>query len=244
MTNATGAPDETEVRRRGSWFGRVRLLLLAAVVVLAAGAPFWAPLLFRQLSFFRVRRVEIIGARYVSVNDILQRLRVDTTASVWDPMQPFAARLASHPQIRHVRVHRKLPGTLVVEIDESPPIALVPGNDGFLAYDARGVALPLDLARTPVDAPVLSRRDVGALRLLGVLRNEAPALYDRVSEVRVAGADELVLDLAGTPVRTMRDVTASRLADVEPVEADLARRGLRAAEIDLRYRDQVIARLP
>ena len=223
---------------------RVRLVLGAAIAVLALGAPFWGPLLFRQLSFFRVRRIEIIGARYVSVSDILERLHVDTTASVWDPTEPLVARLASHPQLRHVTVRRKLPGTLVVEVEENPPVALVPGTDGFHAYDARGVALPMDLARTPVDAPVLARRDVGVLRFLGDLRKEAPAIYDRVSEVRVAGADELVLDLAGTPVRAMRDVTAARLADVEPVEEDLARRGLHAAEIDLRYRDQVIARLP
>jgi cell division protein FtsQ len=42
----------------------------------------------------------------------------------------------------------------------------------------------------------------------------------------------------------MRDVSAARLAEIDPVEDDLTRRGLRAAEIDLRYRDQVIARLP
>jgi cell division protein FtsQ len=239
--------DETRVERapEPSWSrARVRLSLAAALLVLVLGAPFWGPLLLRQLSFFRVRRVEIIGARYVPVNDILERLHVDTTASVWEPMKPFEARLASHPQLRHVSVRRKLPGTLVVEVEENPPVALVAGSDGFRAYDARGVALPVDLARTPIDAPVLTRRDLGVLRLLGALRNEAPAIYDRVSEVRVAGADELVLDVAGTPVRTMRDVSAARLADVEPVEEDLARRGLRAAEIDLRYRDQVIARLP
>jgi cell division protein FtsQ len=240
----TGEVRDTGARERVWSRTRVRLAFAGAILLLAAGAPFWAPLLFRQLSFFRVRRVEIIGARYVPISDILERLHVDTSASVWDPTQPLVARLASHPQLRRVRVHRKLPGTIVVEIEENPPVALIPSNDGFHAYDARGVALPVDLARTPVDAPVLTRRDVGVLRLLGDLRNEAPAIYDRVSEVRVAGEDELVLDLAGTPVRTMRDVTAARLADVEPVEEDLAHRGLHPAEIDLRYRDQVIARLP
>ena len=234
----------TDDAKRGWSAARVRLTIAAAIVVLALGAPFWGTLFLRQLSFFRVRRVEIIGARYVPVADILARLRVDTTASVWDPTKPLEARLASHPQLKRVSVRRKLPGTLVVEVEESPPVALVAGNDGFRAYDARGVELPVDLARTPIDAPVLARRDLAVLRLLGDLRNEAPAIYDRVSEVRVAGADELVLDVAGTPVRAMRDVPAARLADVEPVEEDLARRGLRAAEIDLRYRDQVIARLP
>jgi cell division protein FtsQ len=146
--------------------------------------------------------------------------------------------------VRRVSVRRKLPGTLVVEVEENLPIALVPANDGLHAYDARGTLLPIDLARTPIDAPIVARRDIGLLALLGVLRNEAPALYDRVSEIRIAGPDEVLLEFSGTPVRAMRDVTAARLAEIEPVQEDLARRGLRAAEIDLRYRDQVIARLP
>jgi cell division protein FtsQ len=223
---------------------RVRLALLGIVLLLAAGAPFWGPLLLRHLAFFRVRKVEIIGARYVSVGEIVDRLHVDTTVSIWDPTAPLAARLASHPQLQRVSVRRKLPGTLVVDIDENLPVALVPTTDGLRAYDARGTLLPIDLARTPIDAPIVPRRDVGLLRLLGVLRNEAPALYDRVSEVRIAGPDEVLFELSGTPVRAMRDVTPARLAEIESVEQDLTRRGLRAAEIDLRYRDQVIARLP
>jgi len=137
-----------------------------------------------------------------------------------------------------------LPGTLVVDIDENLPVALVPTNDGLRAYDSRGTLLPIDLARTPIDAPIVPRRDVGLLKLLGVLRNEAPALYDRVSEIRIAGPDEVLIEFSGTPIRAMRDVSAARLAEIDPVQEDLTRRGLHAAEIDLRYRDQVIARLP
>jgi cell division protein FtsQ len=218
--------------------------LIAVGLVLLAGAPFWGPLLLRQLSFFRVRKVEIIGARYVSVGEVVDRLRVDTNASIWDPTGPLVARLASHPQFRRVSVRRKLPGTLVVDVDENLPVALVAANDGVKAYDARGVALPIDLARTPIDAPILPRRDLGMLRFLGLLRAEAPALYDRVSEIRVIAADEVLIELDGTPVRAMRDVSTARLAEIDPVEEDLARRGLHAAELDLRYKDQVIARLP
>lgn len=224
--------------------GRVRLALAGVAVILLLGAPFWGPLVLRQLSFFRVRKVEIIGARYVPVSDIMDRLHVDTTASVWDPTGPLVSRLASHPQLHTVTVRRKLPGTLVVEVQENPPIALVATSDGLRAYDARGTLLPIDLARTPIDAPVLPRRDVELLHLLNVLRNEAPALYDRLSEIRITAPDEVVFQMGGTPVRAMRDVSPARLAEITPVEDDLARRGLHAAEIDLRYRDQVIARLP
>src|SRR5204862_6962806 len=118
MTN-----DGPPVAESGWSTTRVRLTLAAVVLLLLLGAPFWGPLLLRQLSFFRVRKVEIVGARYVSVGDILDRLHVDTTASVWDPTAPLTARLVSHPQLRHVSVRRKLPGTLVVDVDEKPPVA-------------------------------------------------------------------------------------------------------------------------
>jgi len=221
----------------------VRLSLIGIVVVLVLGAPFWGPLLLRRLAFFRVHRVEILGARYVAPRDILTRLHVDTMASVWDPTGPLAVRVARHPEIQSAVVHRKLPGTLVIEIVERVPIALVAATGGFRVYDERGVALPIDPARVPIDLPVLIERDTTALRLLGAMRVGRPSLYERVSAVRRAGRDELILQLKTEPVRVMQDVTLERLADIDPVEADLGRKQLRVAEIDLRYRDQVIARL-
>ena len=44
-------------------------------------------------------------------------------------------------------------------------------------------------------------------------------------------------------VRALLGVSVSRLADIFPVESDLLRRRANVAELDLRYRDQVIARL-
>jgi cell division protein FtsQ len=76
------------------------------------------------------------------------------------------------------------------------------------------------------------------------MQREAPALYAKLSSVRSTGGDEIVLQIADLTVRAMTTVTLARLADIDPVERDLARRQLRPAELDLRYRDQVIARLP
>jgi cell division protein FtsQ len=238
----TSEPTPT-VRARGIRQPAVRLSLIGMAVVLLLGSPFWGPLLLRRLAFFRVHRVEIIGARYVAPRDILSRLHVDTMASVWDPTGPLAARVAGHPEIARAVVRRKLPGTLVIEIVERVPVALVPATGGFRVYDERGVALPIDPARVPVDVPVLMERDTAVLRLLGAMRVGRPRLYERLSAVRRAGRDELILQLKTEPVRVMQDVTLDRLADIEPVEADLSRKQLRVAEIDLRYRDQVIARL-
>jgi cell division protein FtsQ len=220
---------------------------LAAVVVLALlVSPVWAPHVLRRLSFFRVRRVEILGTRYTSPSELLDRLKVDTTRSVWDPLDPLAARLRTHAQVESVTVTRRLPGTLIVQVRERHPVALVNSPAGLRAVDERGRRLPLDPSRTPVDAPVVTAapRDTMVYHLLGAMQREAPALYARLSSIRAAGADEIVLQIADLSVRAMTNVTLARLGDIEPVQRDLMRRQLRAAEIDLRYRDQVIARLP
>jgi len=220
-----------------------KLALAGIGLLLLAGSPFWSPLVMRRMAFFRVRRVEILGAHYIAPGDILSRIHVDTSASVWDPTAPIAARVFRHPGVQSVHVRRRLPGTLIVEITEHAPVALVAADGGLKVYDARGVALPVDPASVSVDAPVLMARDTTVLRLLGAMRQRMPSLYARVNTVKRAGRDELILQLKSAPVRAMQDVTLERLAEVEPVEADLSRKQLRVAEIDLRYRDQVIARL-
>ena len=226
------------------WRRRWRALSTVVVAVALLSSPWWGRRVARELDFFRVRRVEIIGARYLAPGEIVSRLRVDTLASVWDDPAPLERRVAGHPQVRNVTIERKLPGTLVVRVDENLPVALVPsGAQGFRAYDAEGRVLPLDPSRVAVDLPIVARRDTTIFRLLAEVRAGRPTLFARISEVRRTGRAELLLQLDTLPVRAMADVSVDRLDDIVPVETDLAKRRARVAELDLRFRDQVIARL-
>ncbi|MDH5234649.1 MAG: FtsQ-type POTRA domain-containing protein [Gemmatimonadota bacterium] len=235
---ATGAPERTPLVRR------LRRLSLAAAALAVLASPWWGRAILRRMDFFRVRRVEIEGARYVAPDEIVSRLRVDTTASVWDDASPLEARVREHPQVRDVRIGRRLPGTLVVRVTENPPVALVSSARGLVVTDATGDSLPVDPTRIDVDLPVLASRDTLLLRLLGEVRAQEPALFARLSEARRTPRGEVVLVFPEHRVLASADVTAQRLADLRPVELDLARRALRVAELDLRFRDQVIARLP
>jgi cell division protein FtsQ len=196
------------------------------------------------MDFFRVRRVEIEGARYAAPDEIVSRLRVDTTASVWDDVSPLEARVREHPQVREVRIRRKLPGTLVVVVTENPPVALVSGA-GRPRGDGRGGRLAAggshDDGRGPAGARVAGHAAAPAARGDAA---EDPALFARVSEARRTPRGDIVLVLPEHRVLASADVTVRRLGDVLPVELDLARRSLAVAELDLRFRDQVIARLP
>ena len=222
---------------------RLRIAAIATAAIIVIASPWWARFIASKLSFFRVRRVEIVGVRYVAPNDILARLRVDTTRSVWDDPTPLEQRVAAHPQVGSVSIRRKLPGTLVVSVVENMPIAMVSTEKGFLVFDERGRQLPLDPSRVAVDLPIAARRDTALFALLARVRAERPRLFARLSDVTRTSDREVLIHFEGLAVRAMLDVTPDRLAEIFPVEADLAKRQARVAELDLRFRDQVIARL-
>ena len=227
--------------RHGRRWRRVALLATALAVV--ATVPWWGPRVLAEMAFFRLRRVQVVGARYVRADSIVALLGVDTTRSLWDDTDELAKRVRTHPQVSDVEMARRMPGTLVVTITERVPVAFVPSARGLEPLDAGGRALPIDPSRINIDLPVLARRDTAVLRLLGELRERAPQLYERVSAARRVGRGEILLEIGTVSVRAMDDVSVDRLTDILPVEADLARRQARATELDLRYRDQVIARV-
>lgn len=226
------------------WRRRARRVGLVVAALALLASPWWGRALLRQMDFFRVRRVVIEGARYAAPDEIVSRLSVDTTMSVWDDVSPLEARVREHPQVREARIRRRLPGTLVVVVTETPPVALVSSARGLVVTDADGRPLPVDPTTIDVDLPVLARPDTVLLRLLGSVRAGDPALFARVSEAGRTPRGDVVLVLPEHRILARADVTVERLADVQPVELDLARRALKVAELDLRFRDQVIARLP
>jgi cell division septal protein FtsQ len=234
-------------------------IFLAGVIMAAAWGVRSAA---RQMAFFRVRSVEIRGIRYVQPNEVLSRLKVDTLMSLWDDLEPLRERVRHHPQVTGVTITRRLPGTLVVTIQENQPVALIQGPAGLVPYDSAGHVLPIDPARINLDLPIVATSDPVLLNLVGAIRYAVPRLFTRIEEVRRTGRDEILLTLSrsvaqfphaigdtaasrgGTlRVRIPLGLSVERLADIFPVENDLARRRIHVDELDLRYRDQVIARL-
>jgi cell division protein FtsQ len=215
-------------------------IVAGAIVLLAA--PLWGPRVLSHLSFFRVHNIELQGYRYVQPEDVVKRLRLDTTTSVWTDLAELEHRVETHPQVRTATIDRDLPGTLVVRITENSPIAYVETPGGLRPVDKDGRFLPIDPSRIAIDLPVLAKADTVLLHLLANVRSASPALFGEISDIRRTGGTDIALTLSSAQVRALASITAQRLADIIPVEADLARRKARVTELDLRFRDQVIAR--
>lgn len=246
-----------------------KLAALLLVILLLAPVSWLARRAASRMDFFQLRSVAVEGTRYLSPAAVIERLGVDTTRSVWDDTEPLAARVRSMPQVAQASIGRRLPGTLVVRIRENLPVALAPSPRGFELVDSAGIVLPIDPTMTDLDLPIAVQRDRAILSLLNETRAGNPMLYHRISEIAKDRSGALVLTLsplagvnstlasgdrgsggaddAFSPstfkVRAPMGVSVSRLADIFPVESDLMRRRANVAELDLRYRDQVIARL-
>lgn len=222
---------------------RIRRVLAVLGAAVALSSPWWGPAAMRPMAFFRLRHVEVRGTRYASPAEIAKALSIDTSRSLWDDTRVLERRVRALPHIRDVDVARRVPSTLVVTVEENVPVALAPSSTGYRAFDEEGRELAIDPSRTPIDLPVIARRDTTILRLLGEVRGSDPSLFARISEIRRNGKDELLVLLVSVPVRAMADVTLDQLAQIAPVEQDLSKRRARPVELDLRFKDQVIARI-
>ena len=237
----SGPMGEASSTRARRWRG-LRLVAGAFTALLVATSPWWGPMVLSRLAFFHVRRVEFEGVRYGRVAEFVALLRVDTLQSVWQPLPPLAARIRQHPLLADAVVARKLPGTLVIQVTERDPVALTPIDGRLEPVDGTQQVLPIDPVRAPLDVPIVVTPDSALLRFLSGLRQSAPALYARVITAEPVGREEFRLVLDSVRVRTRADVTVARFRDILPVEADLVRLRQSVAELDLRFRDQVIAR--
>ncbi|MEO7359983.1 MAG: FtsQ-type POTRA domain-containing protein [Gemmatimonadaceae bacterium] len=245
---ATKPPERPRWLR---WMLRVLFLVVAGAVV---STPWWGPQSLARLDYFRVRRVEFDGVRFVNPSELVAKLALDTTSSIWDDLDQYALRVAKHPMVQAVEVTRTLPSTVVLSIVERLPIALVSdsgtlgsgtlGSGTLDAVDATGHRLPIDPTRKNIDVPIVATADTAILRFLDALRADAPRLYERVVEVKRVNKREFWMQLKGITVRTNDDVTVGRLGDILRVEESLAQQNQHVVELDLRFQDQVIARTP
>ena len=173
---------------------------------LAFGAAIWfgMPRLLRQMSFFRIRRVELVGLEHLHAEQVLRDLKIPQRISVFDDARAIGRRARGLPGIHEAEVTRRWPGTLRITLQETEPIALVPQGLLLRLEDQSGRILPFDPTLDPPDLPVVRESDSLVTGLLARVRSVEPALFSRVSTAwRVQGA--LVLTAGGHRFRCRPD---------------------------------------
>jgi cell division protein FtsQ len=214
--------------------------LLAAIPV-AAGLLIWVtPKAARAIPLFRVRRVEVRGAQYLTAQEVASALRLGAKASIFDPAGPLERRIVAMDGVVGAVVSRRIPGALLVSITERNPVALTRAGGRLALVDRFGRVLPFDPSRGPADFPI-APVDSGVTALLERIREAEPELYRKVI---TATRDRATVVLETAQRRLLLRVGASsrEIESLAMVEAEVERRAMAVAELDGRFDGRVLAR--
>ena len=229
--------------------------LVPALVVGAAiggGAVAWAlgwvPFAWRELGWDTVDRIEVRGTGRLAAATVREWAGIPRAVGLWGiEAGPIVSRLEQRAWIESAAVHKRFPGTIVIDIKERIPAALARMGRGSVLIDRDGVVLePTLLDRGfPIVVGASEKRPEGLVTAAAVLegfRALAP------SELR---AEDLVVDvtLPTDPVVRLPDGSRVRFGQREygdkwrryvAVHQDLRGRASGARVVDLRFRDRVV----
>lgn len=214
------------------------LVVVGLMVAVAGAAPWW----LRAVPFFRVRRVELVGVRYLSPDRVLEALGLAQEQPLFAPLGDAMSRLRAVPGVVSAEVDRRLPGTVRVIVVERAPVALVSGDAGMVPLDCEARPLPYDPAATGMALPLVAAADARLTRALCVVRATDSTLYREVELVRRDGAQDLTLELGDQRVRLRGVPTTDEIRSVMAVRLYLAVNGPAMRELDARYAGGVVAR--
>lgn len=220
------------MKRRLLWVG-LGVLAVAGLFGLRAGA--------RKLPFFSVRRIELVGARYLTAAEVAAALGVRERASIFDDTGPWAERVKGLPGVLEARVGRRLPGTLRVTIREAEPVALAQRGNRLVLIGAAGQVLPFDPTRPAADLPI-APADSAVAGLLATIRESDPELYSRIQRAGRSERGGVAVDLDVGRVLFQSGAGPDEVEALSLVADLLTREGRTWRELDARFLPRIVVR--
>lgn len=197
---------------------------------------------------FAISRVRFVGLSHAAEEELLRKSGLSIGQNLFRADLARASRaIEAHPWVASARLERRLPSTVIASVVEHRPMALVQlGN--LYVLDDQGALFKRAAPEDALDLPLvtgLGRDDVARpetkLRLLLALQlvdawNAQGLTGAQLSELRLEEDSATLFSREGAGVQEIRlgrgDFPA-KLRKLSQVRAALARRGERAARIDL-----------
>jgi len=242
--------------RPAGWVAFASTVALLLLFVLHAAGTRGAP--SGSLAGLRERVGVVTAASGLRVSDVVIEGRANTPepllraaigVSKGDPILGFSlddvrSRIETIPWVEHATVERRLPGTLVVNLQERRPYAIWQNQGKFVLVDRVGQVVGNQDVALFRHLPLIVGlgAPVAAATLLDALR-ERPALQEKVSAaVRVGERRWNLRMTSGTDVMLPEGHEVAALEKLVQLEQDHAVLERPLAAIDLRLPDRLVFR--
>lgn len=155
--------------------------------------------------FFVISKIDVQGNNNLNVEEIVKISGIVTGMNIFKAdMQTAAEKINTLSMIKEVNMERKLPDTVLIQIKERVPVALVVTDECFLELDAQGYYLREGSVATAglpvitgiqiqVSKPGALVKGTGLDIALQVVQKLPPQLCERLSEVHVTEDGMIVL---------------------------------------------------
>ncbi len=227
-------------------------LALAWMVASMAGVPALAQAQFATVaadSGFAVRRVDVRGVKHLNELKVYEKVldEKDQAMTMVD-LDALRARLLGLSWVEDARVSRQLPDTLVIDIVERRPHAVLRKADRLMLIDAGGHELEAVTRERAKGKLVVSGPGAGQqMPALAALLDAAPALRPQVAEAEWVGNRRWTLKVGtGQVLALPQGERASANALMAFARLDGVNRllGGRVAAFDMRAPDRIYFRVP
>jgi cell division protein FtsQ len=251
--------DPLEVRKRNRVL--LKTLLIATVIIDAILVLLLGYLFFLHMPYFNLQHVEITGNRRLSRAEVVEASETEAGINLLTvDLNEIASRLQRHPWIRSASVYRRFPGSLIIEIEERTPRAILAAEklyyvDEQAEYFTRllpgdPVRFPLFTGVTPDDlksnGPEIQEMIRLGLHVLDLIeRGGADIDPWAVAEIRLSLDDGLSLQTrSGRTIVLGKDGFERKIQRYGRLKRFLTRRGewQNARIINLDFEDRALVR--
>ena len=144
-------PRQNRILKRGESFGTarksrkkspVRRVVVGTVLasLLAVGIAGGSSMLERLTEWTEIQQITIVGLERIPREEILTRLALPAHSSLLS-MEPdvLSSRLETHPWVHSVAFDRVFPHSLVIEVSERQPVAVLGSSTDGYFLDVDGI---------------------------------------------------------------------------------------------------------
>ena len=138
-------------------------IMIAIFVILGLLAGLF---LFLKSSYFDIKEIKVEGMNYYSDSEIISMSGAETGRNILFDSEKveIIEALEGNPYFKEVKVKRKLPSTLLIQVDERPQTAAIIFGGSFVVIDDEGVVLrktDVDPKLTLLNGLTISKMTVG-----------------------------------------------------------------------------------